>query len=39
VIEAAVRDGVADPATGGLTPAALATAHAWQPRYLPIVRR
>ena len=39
VIEAAVQGGVADAATRSADPAALAAAHAWQPRYLPVVRR
>ncbi|MBZ0237722.1 MAG: NAD-dependent malic enzyme [Deltaproteobacteria bacterium] len=39
VIEAAIRDGVADPSAGSTAPADLAAAHAWQARYLPVVRR
>jgi malate dehydrogenase (oxaloacetate-decarboxylating) len=35
VIDAAVRDGVAEPADA----AATAAAHAWQPRYLPVIKR
>ncbi len=39
VITAALRDDVAEAAASASTPSALAAAHAWQPRYLPVVRR
>ncbi len=39
VIAAALRDGVADPALTAIPAADLAAAHAWHPRYLPVVRR
>jgi malate dehydrogenase (oxaloacetate-decarboxylating) len=39
VIDAAIRDGVADPGTTHVSPPDLAAANAWHPRYLPIVRR
>ncbi len=39
VIEAAIREGVADPALDGRPAAELAASHAWRPRYLPVIRR
>jgi len=39
VIEAAVREGAADPDAAGQPAGRLAGAHTWRPRYLPVVRR